>query len=332
QIAQYCQQLNADSEHKFSQTQYWDQDALAELERQKKITHTQLVSVFEGNLVEILFDVIQLSKQLRLGPQIVHRPLSEKFLPPKTVCVQADRVCHQVEQVWRVWQQAGLSALSPNCAPVIWDAKELQRQISWVAYQNLTALADGDRTLRDIAVELKQPIAPLTQSILPYVQTGMMGLIPVNDLSYAQPKSVRRSQFASNANSSRSVEVRSPSALIAYIEDSRFDSVRMSQILVQAGYRFINVQEPIQALPTLLEHKPNLIFLDLLMPVTNGYEVCSQIRRISAFKDTPVIIVTSNDGIVDRVRAKLVGSSGFITKPIEPQKVLSILRSHLAKN
>ncbi|NET37356.1 MAG: response regulator, partial [Cyanothece sp. SIO1E1] len=103
----------------------------------------------------------------------------------------------------------------------------------------------------------------------------------------------------------------------------------MGQVVAQAGYRCVNIKDPVQALPILLEQKPGLIFLDLLMPVANGYEVCSQIRRVSAFKDTPVIIVTSIDGIVDRVRARLVGATGFITKPIAAQKVVPVLQQHL---
>jgi chemotaxis family two-component system response regulator PixG len=116
---------------------------------------------------------------------------------------------------------------------------------------------------------------------------------------------------------------------VAYIDDSPNDSRTMSHILTKAGYRFLNIQDPVTALPILLEQKPDLIFLDLVMPVANGYEVCAQIRRVSMFKDTPVIILTSNDGIVDRVRAKMVGSSGFLAKPIDADKVLSVLQKYL---
>ena len=80
----------------------------------------------------------------------------------------------------------------------------------------------------------------------------------------------------------------------------------------------------------LLEQKPDLIFLDLVMPIANGYEICSQIRRISAFKDTPIIILTSNDGIVDRVRARMVGATDFLAKPIEREKVLRVAHRYLA--
>jgi chemotaxis family two-component system response regulator PixG len=79
----------------------------------------------------------------------------------------------------------------------------------------------------------------------------------------------------------------------------------------------------------LIENKPDLIFLDLVMPIANGYEICTQIRRVSLFQTTPVIILTSNDGIVDRVRAKMVGSSGFLAKPIEREKVMTIVERYL---
>ena len=100
----------------------------------------------------------------------------------------------------------------------------------------------------------------------------------------------------------------------------------MERILTEAGYRFIGIQDSVQALPTLLEQKPSLIFLDLVMPIANGYEICAQIRRVSTFKDVPIVILTSNDGIIDRVRAKFVGSSGFLSKPVNADWVLTVTR------
>ncbi|PZO58047.1 MAG: hypothetical protein DCF15_05990 [Phormidesmis priestleyi] len=116
---------------------------------------------------------------------------------------------------------------------------------------------------------------------------------------------------------------------IVYIDDSSADSRIMAEIIEGLGYQYTNVPDPLQALPMLIELKPKLIFLDLVMPIANGYEVCSQIRRISAFKDIPVVIVTSNDGIADRVRARIVGASGFLGKPIQHKKVSKVLKKHL---
>lgn len=151
----------------------------------------------------------------------------------------------------------------------------------------------------------------------------------VEEYNFVHPIQATPSQSTFNSPPVNLVEPEETGSLIAHIDDSHSDSLKMGSILAQAGYRFINVQDPVTALPTLLEHKPSLIFLDLVMPIANGYEICTQIRRVSAFKNTPVIILTSNDGIVDRVRAKMVGSSGFLAKPITADKVLKILQKHL---
>lgn len=116
---------------------------------------------------------------------------------------------------------------------------------------------------------------------------------------------------------------------IVYIDDSPADSRAMREIVENVGCHYTNIPDPLQALPLLIELKPDLIFLDLVMPIANGYEVCAQIRRISSLKAIPVIIVTSNDGIADRVRAKIVGASGFLGKPIQYTKVLKVLKKHL---
>jgi chemotaxis family two-component system response regulator PixG len=84
-----------------------------------------------------------------------------------------------------------------------------------------------------------------------------------------------------------------------------------------------------RAIATLLNRKPHIIFLDLVMPNTNGYEICTQLRKVSAFRDTPIIILTGNDGIIDRVRAKVVGASDFMGKPVDAEKVLAITNKYL---
>ncbi|HEY9630771.1 MAG TPA: response regulator [Coleofasciculaceae cyanobacterium] len=305
--------------------QRWNYDALAELVRQQRLPHEQMSAIIQGNVVEILFDLIQHWHQHRQAKvQLCYKQPVGEAIASAPVFIRAESVCQQVKQAWEAWQQAGLGNLSPNLAPVIWDTEELRRQVSLLAYHNLTTLVTGDLTLRDLGVKLKQNPLSLTRSILPYIQQGTMGFVAVKDLNYSAHSPI------SPLSHTHSDSTPTNRPLVANIDDSRFDHVAMNRILSQAGCRFINVRDPVQALPILLEQKPDLIFLDLLMPVTNGYEVCAQIRRISVFKDTPVIIVTASDGIVDRVRAKLVGSTGFISKPIEPEKVMPILQQYLA--
>jgi CheY-like chemotaxis protein len=333
QVAQYCPQLVSESSQSGSNShaQYVAQSALMRLARQGKISQEQMASVVVGNIKEILFDLIQWSKQHsdRLTAQLIYGQLPPVFTPTfattSSSLIPVEYIWQQALQTWTIWQQAGLGNWSPNWAPVIWDTEELRRHTSLPVHHNLTTWINGDRTLRDLSVKLKQPLVALTQSLVPYLRKGIMGLIEVRDW---QHDSKSRLGFVFDRVTPVS-QVRSSSPLVAYIEDSRFDCIAMGHILARAGCRFINIQDPVQALPILMEQKPDVIFLDLLMPVTNGYEVCAQIRRISALQHTPIIIVTSSDSIVDRVRAKLVGSSGFISKPIEPDKILPVLRDYL---
>lgn len=103
----------------------------------------------------------------------------------------------------------------------------------------------------------------------------------------------------------------------------------LEDIITANGMKFIKIQDAVQALPILIQEKPDLIFLDLIMPVASGYEICTQLRRISTFANTPVVIVTGNDGLLDRVRAKVVGSTDFLTKPVTADRVMSIVRKYL---
>ena len=64
---------------------------------------------------------------------------------------------------------------------------------------------------------------------------------------------------------------------------------------------------------------------DRVLPVANGYEVCTQLRRMSMFETTPIVILTGNDGVVDRVRAKMVKASEFLSKPVDKSKVLATI-------
>jgi two-component system, chemotaxis family, response regulator PixG len=113
------------------------------------------------------------------------------------------------------------------------------------------------------------------------------------------------------------------------VDDSPFVCDRLEQIFRGVGYQFISVMDSMKALPILIAKKPQLIFLDLVMPNANGYEICSRLRKVAAFRDTPIVILTGNDGVIDRVRAKVVGATDFLTKPVQSELVLDIAQKYL---
>ena len=79
----------------------------------------------------------------------------------------------------------------------------------------------------------------------------------------------------------------------------------------------------------IIRHKPDLILLDLHMEGIDGYELCRIIRNNSMFKKTPIIMVTGSKGIVDKVKARLVGASGYLTKPFTRADLLKMVFMHL---
>ncbi|MEL4897544.1 response regulator [Crocosphaera sp. Alani8] len=92
------------------------------------------------------------------------------------------------------------------------------------------------------------------------------------------------------------------------------------------------MQKPLKAIPSFLKNKPDLIFLDLVMPITNGYELCTQLRKTPSLKDVPVVILTGKDGLVDRMRAKIVGANDFLSKPVKVSEFIKVLNKHLKKS
>lgn len=181
---------------------------------------------------------------------------------------------------------------------------------------DLTSVLNKIKALLNPAVASAVPARLSSQAVSGFQSISQ----PVREVQLS--KQVNQVASATNGNTSSELTV-------VYIDDSPADSRTMAGIIRGAGYDYDNISEPLDAIPTLLELRPKLIFLDLVMPFTNGYEVCAQIRRTSTFRKTPVIIVTNNDGIIDRVRARIVGASGFFSKPVKEQRVLKVLNKHL---
>ena len=116
---------------------------------------------------------------------------------------------------------------------------------------------------------------------------------------------------------------------VACVDDSPFVCERLEKIFRGAGYQFVSVLDSMKALPILIAKKPQLIFLDLVMPNASGYEICSRLRKVSTFRQTPIVILTGNDGVIDRVRAKVVGATDFLAKPVQSDLVLEVANKYL---
>ena len=120
------------------------------------------------------------------------------------------------------------------------------------------------------------------------------------------------------------------SPLIACVDDSLMISQMMGQIINMANYRFIAINDPADAVEVLVSRQPDLIFLDVVMPKISGYDICAQLRRYPEFENTPIIFLTSNSGIIDRLKAKIAGSSDFLRKTVDADELLQKIKEYLS--
>ncbi len=326
----------------------WDYQVLTLLAQRKIASAEQAIATIRGVITEVLFEIIQAieltanresaSADFELVPHLGTRPSStDTGILPRTWTVEIEQAIKLTASAWQQWTNAGLTRCSLNLAPALRQPEQLRQQTSAKVYQNLTELVNGKRSLRDISVLVKRDLLGLTRSLLPYIRQQTIGLVEIPDLplpAFArQPVATdlhRDPTSAAPATPTTASPAATVKGRIVCVDDNPQICYAMKQLLASASYEMTAVQEAIQALPTLLQYKPDLIFLDLVMPIASGYEICTQIRRVSAFKEIPVIILTGNDGIVDRVRAKMVGATDFLAKPIDAEKVLATVERYLS--
>ncbi len=307
----------------------WEYQVLIAGLNQQKISQEQAIALMEQTILESMFDMIQGSQGgCQFSNSLGADSTSELLSIPNGLAL-----LNQAQENWQAWQVAGLSDSSPDSAPVVRNAAALQQRTSPQTYQTLTNLLNGKSTLRELAVVMRQDLKMLTQTLLAYAQWELIGLETLADIERPGRQRAIASQADQGIAAPPDPRTAPPGGngapLVMCIDDNPKVCEMLEKILTSAGYQYVGVQDSLQALPVLLERKPDFIFLDLVMPVASGYEVCSQIRRISSFKDVPVVILTGNDGIIDRIRSKASGSTDFISKPLDVAKVLATIRHYV---
>ncbi len=115
---------------------------------------------------------------------------------------------------------------------------------------------------------------------------------------------------------------------IMVIDDS--STIRRSAeiFLGQVGYQVILAEDGFDALAKINDYHPDLIFCDILMPRLDGYQTCALIKKSAKFRNTPVIMLSSKDGLFDRARGAIVGSDEYLTKPFTKDSLLKTVRNY----
>ncbi|MET3109043.1 twitching motility two-component system response regulator PilG [Oxalobacteraceae bacterium GrIS 2.11] len=124
------------------------------------------------------------------------------------------------------------------------------------------------------------------------------------------------------------MQVEKQNLKIMVIDDS--STIRRSAeiFLGQVGYQVILAEDGFDALAKINDYHPDLIFCDILMPRLDGYQTCALIKKSAKFRNTPVIMLSSKDGLFDRARGAIVGSNEYLTKPFTKDSLLKTVRSY----
>lgn len=280
------------------------------------LTPAQGRSIIHSMVRETLFDLFSLHQGafiFEVGPALS---------PQLTTLEIAPLVAKIMKQV-QEWKQLHPHIQSPDQCPVIADEAVLQETLSQNTFKLLDRYTDGRTSLRQIARYLNRDILTVARAIYPYVQRGIIQLVhpgseAVDTGSGAKPMRLELGLWPA---------VKTPR--IVCIDDGATIRETVEYILNQHGYEATALGNPLKALGLVFQLKPDLILCDIAMPELDGYEICAMLRKSTAFRQVPIVMLTGKDGFIDRVRARMVGATDYLTKPFGEGELLMLVEKYV---
>ena len=117
---------------------------------------------------------------------------------------------------------------------------------------------------------------------------------------------------------------------VMIVDDSKTIRRTAETLLTKAGAKVSMATDGFEALATIAENEPQLVFVDIMMPRLDGYQTCALIKSNARFASMPVVMLSSKDGLFDRARGRIVGCDDYLTKPFSRDELLGAVRKHLA--
>ncbi len=118
---------------------------------------------------------------------------------------------------------------------------------------------------------------------------------------------------------------------VMIIDDSKTIRRTAETLLKKEGCEVVTATDGFEALAKITDEDPDIIFVDIMMPRLDGYQTCALIKNNQEFKGTPVIMLSSKDGLFDKARGRIVGSEQYLTKPFTKDELLSAIRKHVKR-
>jgi twitching motility two-component system response regulator PilG len=119
-----------------------------------------------------------------------------------------------------------------------------------------------------------------------------------------------------------------PALRVMLVDDSNTIRKSVTEMLEEAGYEVMCSTDGFNCISHAISFNPDLFLIDLMMPRLNGYQTASLIRNKDQFKSTPIIVLSSKDGLFDKARGELAGASDYITKPFTKEEILKAIQQY----
>ena len=116
---------------------------------------------------------------------------------------------------------------------------------------------------------------------------------------------------------------------VMVIDDSKTIRRTAETLLRKEGCEVVTATDGFEALAKISDQQPHIIFVDIMMPRLDGYQTCALVKNNQVFKSTPVIMLSSKDGLFDKARGRIVGSEEYLTKPFTREELLGAIRRHV---
>jgi twitching motility two-component system response regulator PilG len=116
---------------------------------------------------------------------------------------------------------------------------------------------------------------------------------------------------------------------VMVIDDSKTIRRTAETLLKREGYEVVTATDGYESLAKIADERPDIIFIDIMMPRLDGYQTCALIKNNREFRKTPVIMLSSKDGLFDKARGRIVGSEQYLTKPFTKDDLLGAIRRYV---
>ncbi|WP_218081451.1 response regulator [Anthocerotibacter panamensis] len=287
-------------------------EALLWLMRQQYLTREQALEVCERLTREALESLLLVSEGA-----VVFSP--QTHLSQTGYSFELSALLTYCQERIRGWRALGAPVWSPYQRLYLTSHVTPQKQLPELHQQFRVHLRG--LSFRHLAIQTNYDELKLAQSLLPYIREKVILLREPQPPFHQLPRLLPLQPIAPPVK---------PACTIACIDDSPTITNEIRRYLGDTGFEVIAVNEPLKALMQIVRLKPELILLDVGMPLLDGYELCRLLRKNPLFKKTPIVMVTGNTGFLDRAKATMVGATDYLTKPFSQEGLLKMVHRHLA--